>query len=292
MAFKPVSGPIPFRDASGRFLPWVVAVMVYLAVLSFVGAVVLGNAVSDWQAGVRNRITVELSAAGGPQADKDLTAVLDLLRGTPGVLSAEPLSRKEVEALLVPWFGNGDISELPLPRLIDVLTDDAHPPDLEALGVAVSEIVADARIDNHQAWLAQLVTVGRYLQGIALVVVTIVLAATVLLVGFATRAGLATHREVIEVLHLIGARDAYIASQFQNHTMWLSLIGAAPGLVLAGASWLGLYGFMSGMDGGIVPSFSLGIVGWIGLLAVPLLAVLMATLAARLTVLRLLRKVL
>lgn len=286
------SGPIPFRDASGRFLPWVVAVMVYLAVLSFVGAMILGNAVDDWQAGVRDRVTVELPAAAGPEAEQDMAAVLDILRATPGVLSAEPLSRAEVEALLVPWFGNGDISQLPLPRLVDVFTDREAPPDVEALGITVSNVADGARIDSHQAWLGELVTVGRYLQGIAVLVVTIVLAATVLLVGFATRAGLATHRDVIEVLHLIGARDAYIASQFQNHTMWLSLFGAAPGLVLAGASWLGLYAFMSGLDGGIVPSFSLGIVGWIGVLAVPLLAVLMATLAARLTVLRLLRKVL
>jgi len=286
------NGPIPFRDASGRFLPWVVAVMVYLAVLSFIGAVILGNAAHDWQAGIRDRITVELPAGSGKKADQDLDAVLNVLRATPGVVSAEPLSRREVEALLAPWFGDGDVSDLPLPRLIDVFIDINAPPDLEALGISVSKLVADARIDSHQAWLDQLVSVGRYLQGIAVLVVAIVLVATVLLVGFATQAGLATHRDVIEVLHLIGARDSYIAGQFQNHTMWLSLIGAVPGLLLAGASWLGLYAFMSGLDGGIVPSFQLGVIGWIGLLAVPLVAVLMATLAARLTVMRLLRKVL
>ncbi len=290
--FIQTNGPIPFRDASGRFLPWVVAVMVYLAALSFVGSVILGNAVSDWQKGVRNRITVELPAAAGPEADKNLEAVVQLLRAVPGVVSADPLPREEVVALLAPWFGPGGAANLPLPRIIDVLAADGEPVDVEKLGTAVTDLVPDARVDGHEVWLDQLVSVGRYLQLMAGVVVVIILAATVLLVGFATRAGLATHKDVIEVLHLIGARDAYIASQFQNHTMWLSLIGAVPGLVLAGLSWLGLYLFMSELDGGIVPSMALGMVGWVGLLAVPLVAVLMATLSARITVMRLLRKVL
>ena len=40
---------------------------------------------------------------------------------------------------------------------------------------------------------------------------------------------MAANRPVIEVLHFIGARDRYIAGQFQRHFLWLGLKGGAIG---------------------------------------------------------------
>ena len=48
-------------------------------------------------------------------------------------------------------------------------------------------------------------------------VLALVLTATVLSVTFATRAAMATNRPVIEVLHLIGAKNSFIAEHFQRH---------------------------------------------------------------------------
>ena len=57
----------------------------------------------------------------------------------------------------------------------------------------------------------------------------LVLAATVLSVTFATRAAIATNRPVIEVLHLIGARDRFIAGHFPRHFLRLRLQGGLIG---------------------------------------------------------------
>jgi cell division transport system permease protein len=66
-----------------------------------------------------------------------------------------------------------------------------------------------------------------------LVVLALVLLATVLSVMFATRAAMATNRAVIEVLHLIGAKDNFIAEHFQRHFLRLGLKG---GLIGGGAA--------------------------------------------------------
>jgi cell division transport system permease protein len=66
-----------------------------------------------------------------------------------------------------------------------------------------------------------------------IVVLMLVLAATMLSVAFATRGAMASNRPVIEVLHVIGARDGYIAGQFQRHFLWLGLKGGAIGGIAA-----------------------------------------------------------
>jgi cell division transport system permease protein len=54
-------------------------------------------------------------------------------------------------------------------------------------------------------------------------------AATVLSVTFATHCAMAANRPVIEVLHFVGAKDAFIAGEFQRHFLWLGLKGGAMG---------------------------------------------------------------
>jgi len=52
-------------------------------------------------------------------------------------------------------------------------------------------------------------------------------------IGFATRGAMAGNREIIEVLHFVGAEDRYIARQFQTHFMRLGFRGAAIGGIAA-----------------------------------------------------------
>jgi cell division transport system permease protein len=58
---------------------------------------------------------------------------------------------------------------------------------------------------------------------------SLVFCATVLSVVFATRAAIASSRPVIEVLHLIGAEDGFIARHFQQHFLRLGFKGGLIG---------------------------------------------------------------
>ena len=48
-------------------------------------------------------------------------------------------------------------------------------------------------------------------------------------IGFATRGAMAGNREIVEVLHLVGASDAFIAREFQTHFRRLGFRGATIG---------------------------------------------------------------
>ena len=61
----------------------------------------------------------------------------------------------------------------------------------------------------------------------------LVLAATVLSVTFATKGAMAANRPIVEVLHLIGAKDGFIAGEFQRHFLLLGIKGGAIGGGLA-----------------------------------------------------------
>lgn len=281
------------RDGSVRFLPWIVALMVYLASLSLAGAVMVRNVVERWDRGLSGTLTVELPAA--PASGKDDGAVpiaLKVLRETPGVLSATPLDQRRTVELLQPWLGNDiDPAELPLPRLIDLRIDVRAGVDISALGARIAAAVPGAQLDDHRRWLDRVIRTGLAIEAIAGVVVILVGVSAVLAVIFATRTGLAIHHGIVEVLHLIGARDSYIARQFERHALRLGLRGGIIGLALALLTLLGISDAAERVGSinesvRMLPALSAPPLEWALLLLLPPAAGAIAMLTARITVLR------
>ncbi len=286
-------------DPSHRYLPWVIAVMVYLAALALAGALALDAAVSRWGQGLRGVLTVQIPAPEGDQgAERDRgaagrAAALEVLRATPGVVQATALSRDQLAALLEPWLGPGNLSpELPIPDLIDVrLAPDAEL-DLEALAHRLEAAAPGAQLDDHKLWLDKVIRLSRWFQLLAAAVVLLIAAAGMAIIVFTTRAGLAVHHDVIEVLHLIGAWDSYIARQFQTDALMMGLRGGFMGLALAALTLFVLSRAAATLEGGFLPALTLGVGGWAALAAMPLIAGLIATLTARATVMRALQRML
>ena len=290
MLFRRSEVPLE-RDASGRFLPWIVAIMVYLAALALTCALVMNKMVLRWETGLSGRITVHIPAVEGEETASGeaeaARAALGVLRGTPGVREVEILGDEEVARLLEPWLGPDTADQdLPLPTLIAVTIDPADPPDLTRLKTVVAEAAPGAVVDDHQAWLGQLRDLARTLSLVAGLVVLLVGACAIFMIVFATRAGLAVHGHVIELLHLIGAQDAYVAHQFQAHALKLALRGGVIGFVLAGLTVFLVGRLLSGATDALLPEVSLLPVEWSALAVLPLAVALLAMLTARLTVLR------
>ena len=278
-------------DPSARFLPWVIAVMVFLAALAMIGAFALDSLVRDWRDSARDTATVQIAFDEAADMDLLVTTALDLLRSTPGVAEANSLEEAQVADLLEPWLGDTGVDAgLPLPRLIDVQFTAGFRIDAEALEAKLRAAVPGATLDDHASWLGRVIVLARGVQWLALGIVVVIGAATVAIIIFATRAGLAAHREAIEVLHLIGARDGYIARQFQRHCLMLALKGGVPGGVVA-ALVLALIANLAGrLDAPLLASAELGVVGWSVFILLPVLAGLLAMFTARATVLRTLRR--
>jgi cell division transport system permease protein len=282
------------KDASARFLPWLIAFMVYLATLALAAAIAVSNVTQAWDSGLAGKLTVQVPPPAGDGADgqtERVDAVLEALRDTPGVRDAEQLSAQEMADLLRPWLGEAAGSaDLPLPALIAVEVIPERAPELSSLQRRLDRAAAGTRVDDHQRTLGRLLEVARTLQLLAVLVVALVGAAAVVTVVFVTRTGLSIHRNVIELLHLIGAHDAYVARQFQRHALRLGLTGGLIGLALATVTLWALARWVGQETGAIVPELTLSQTQWLSLIAVPLAATLVAMLTARITVLRTLAK--
>jgi cell division transport system permease protein len=277
-------------DVTGRFLPWIIAVMVFLATLAMAGAMAVSGLVDRWDTGLSGTLTVEVAPPPGADPalgiEEAVAAALEVLRSTPGVAAAEPLSAGQTQKLLSPWLGETALLEdLPVPVLIDVRLDATV--DLDALADRLARAAPGSVVDDHQAWLDDLLGLARGIELLAAGVVLLVGGAAVGAVVFVARAGLAIHAQVVELLHLMGAPDAYVARQFQRHVLGLAAKGSFAGAALALLTLL-LFGFAAGGPGSaaLLPAMALSSVQWMVLLAVPLLASALAAAAARFTVLR------
>ncbi|MEQ8733608.1 MAG: FtsX-like permease family protein [Rhodospirillaceae bacterium] len=281
-------------DSASRFIPWLVAIMVFLGILSVSGVTVFDSILSGWSRSVTGTVTVQipaLPASTEEDANEARTArALDALTVLPNVESARALTDEEIDALLAPWLGEGAAaSNLPLPDLIDVSLSDDSADAIENLKAAVAAVVPDAIIDDHRRWFEHLINLTEGFRTLTIGVAMVVTLALALTIIYATRASLAEFKEVISVLHFIGAKDMYVASQFAKRTLVAAAKGCAGGLT-AGLIALIIIGVLaSNVESGFLPDINLGLAFWLTSPLVALIAAGLAMVTAYLTVLSTLR---
>ena len=287
---------IPFgRDGGSRFLPALTLLMVFLAGLALAAVMDLERALARWDASLTGTLTVELPAQTAPN-DKSLDAALAVLHAAPGIKSATPIDRAAIAKLIEPWLGTAlSPADLELPRLIDVRLDPAGHADLAALRAKLTAAVPNTMLDDHQLWLDSLAHFARSAELTAIGILVLIGGVAVISVSFATRTGLAVHRETIELLHLIGARDTYVARQFERQALRLALVGGTIGLALTAAALMALSQAANasaflGYSVTLLPALHLHGWNWVVLAVLPLIAGLVAMATARLTVLTTLRR--
>ncbi len=275
------------KDVSTRYLPVVISAMIFLAALAIGGLFSLNNAIGSWSQTLTGNLTVEIAHDPAADLDRKVADAVALLEATPGVASVRAIEQAETLKLLEPFLGrNASLGDLPIPRLIEVIIAPDSAVNLAALSEKLSEAVPGARLDIHRPWLDKMVLLGRSVQFLAGGIMLLIGAVTVIIVIFAVRTGLVMHSEVIQVLHLIGARDNYIAEQFQNYFARLSFLGSLPGLIIA-VIVMFIFNFLIGsLEASMLPPLSIGIEGIIALLLLPLLIALLTRYTVRRVVLR------
>lgn len=275
------------KDVSSRYLPVVISAMVFLAALSISGMFSLSDAIDNWSSTLSENLTAEIAYDETADLDKKVSDAVELLKNTPGIKSVRAIETEETLKLLEPFLGKSSIiAELPIPRLIEIIIDDDSAVDLQALNQKLAMAVPGAKLDTHRPWLDKMVLLGRTVQLLAAGVMVLVGVVTVIIVIFAVRTGLIMHSEVIEVLHLIGARDGYIARQFQNYYSRLAFLGAIPGLIVAVIVMV-VFNFLVGsLESSMLPPLALGLKGLSALILLPVLVTLLTRFTVRHIVLK------
>jgi len=221
---------VPRGSIAGRALVAVVAIMTFLASITTGAVLLISASASEWQSEVASEITIQVKPVGGRDLERDTLAVADAVRGQPGIVEVRPYTKAESAGLLEPWLGTGlSLDELPVPRVIIARVVPGTSLDVAALRARVTQVVPNAGVDDHRAWIERMrsMTSATVLAGLGILALVIV--ATIISVSFATRGAMAANRPIVEVLHFVGAGDRFIANRFFRHFLRLGLQGGVIG---------------------------------------------------------------
>ena len=261
---------VPKDSIAGSALTAVVAIMTFLAAVTTGGVAMVIGAASEWQSDIAREMTIQVRPTPGNDIDAQVRKAEGIARATRGMGEVRTYTKDESARLLEPWLGG------PVARRIAGAAHDrgagraGRPRRLATLRQALATQVAGASLDDHRGWIDRMRRMAAAAVAGGLGIVGLVLAATVLSVAFATRGAMASNRPIVEVLHFVGAKEAYIASQFQRHFLTLGLKGGAIGGIAAMA-FLALTGPVSDMFVGtageaqataMFGSFSVGLLGY------------------------------
>lgn len=275
---------LPREDAREAALFFVVSALCFLAALAGLTSRSAYAAADSWTSEVTGQITIRIH-----DGDETAQRALDIITDTPGVVSAHLITQAEAGALLQPWLGAAGLPEnLTLPRLIAIEADPLFETTGADLTAALDQAGISHRIDDHVQWSRDIkrATDSAGLLGIASV--GLLMATAIAVIAFATHATLVARRDIVELLHLSGAKDSFISGLFEQRFLMLGVQAGTLGAFLAfGATAFILYLAKQSDDRiWLLPQLSLSLADGLILGITPLLAGLAAMLAARITVVR------
>lgn len=225
---------VPSGAVTGRSLTLVISIMCFLACLT-AGAVYMINQSADaWMRDVASEITVQVDAKEGQDTAKVVQRVADFLDTQTGIADVEVLSTAESGKLLQPWLGSTEgLEELPVPRLLAIELDRTTTPDLDKVRAELAEKFSGVTLDDHRQWQTQIRTVTRSFALGGIAILGLVGFATILIIITATRSAMTSNREIVEVLHFVGATDRFIAREFEKNFLRLGVRAGVIGAVCA-----------------------------------------------------------
>jgi cell division transport system permease protein len=276
-------------DGSARFLPWIIGCMVYLAALALAATMGAGRIADHWRNDLSGTFSIQIppiASSTAAERDQLLHDIVDSVSKMPEVASVHLVDDAEKQKLLEPWLGSGGLPEdVRLPDLVVVRLQSDAPSGLAAIKARVTALAPEFTIEDHARWQGDMVAFTQSIELLASIIIGLIAAAAVTTVIFVTKTGLSIHRRVIEIVHLVGAYDSYIAKQFLLHAMRLGFIGGIGGAGLAGLTLIGLDRVLGKAQASMLPALALDLDQWLALAVVPIAVSIVAMITAHLTVL-------
>lgn len=288
---------LPLKDdSSNLFLKIMIAVAVFLFTMTLTAQMLIDKATVSWGRDISGSFTVQIKPGSDSLDTKEeqlrLNKVIHYFEQNQAVESVTLISDKQMQRLMSPWLGkNLDLSILPLPKLLDVRLKDGQMPDFEAINQELNKEMPYTSIDNHRIWLTRLLSFADTLSFLALTVLSMVLISSAFSIFYATQTSLGLHRQIIEILHIIGATDDYIARQYAHRSLFMGLVAGIIGLAAAILALQLLRHAAGGLDAGILAVPSLTVYDWLIISSLPLWAAVLSMATAYWTVKRVLGKI-
>ncbi|MEL7111360.1 MAG: cell division protein FtsX [Pseudomonadota bacterium] len=276
---------LPATDAREAALFFVIGALCFLAALAALTTRGTYKAAEAWGAQIEGDITVVMRSTDRRTAQD----VADRVSSLANVFEARVLSHEEVETLLEPSLGPGGLPEgLPIPMLMAVQADMAVGDPSPDIRRVLNEFSVDGDVAGNAGYADNVRGALGVLRLVALSIVALLSATAIAVIAFATHAALLARRDIVDVLHLSGAEDRYIASLFERR-FWILALQAGMGGAVAALMITALIVFTGsgsqGVEAQLLPRLSLDFWDIVILLITPVAAGLAARMAARITVL-------
>jgi len=271
------------------FMELMTACAVFLFSVTTAGVLAVNSMIGKWNDGAMNTFTVQIMPVTDNTAftttGNEVDKVVAFLRKQNGIENVTPLDDEMHEKLIRPWLGDGiDIKSLAMPRLIDVELKRRNNIDFESLSEKLNEISEYASLDNHKLWLGKLMKFANSLKTLAIIVLGIVTTICAVSIFYATKTSLGLHKDIIEILHLMGAKDTYIAQQYARRAATLSALAGGCGFIVAMIVIWGISRVSQDLEGGIIKEAGLTLFSWFKILLIPFMISGIATLTSYLAV--------
>jgi cell division transport system permease protein len=293
---------VPEASVSGRALIIVIIIMTFLASITAGAVEMISSASSGWSTQIAQEMTIQIRPKTNRNIETDLATAEKLARDSNIFSDINVYTKAQSERLLEPWLGaNLNLEQIPVPRImvLKIKTDTSLniTNSIQTLKQNLNTNVPTATLDDHRQWSSRLSTMAGTMVFSGIFILMLVLVATALAIGFATRGAMAGTREIINVLHLVGAEDRFIADEFQRHFLKLGARGGIIGGFLAififfitGKISNSLRATPQGDQiEALFGSFNLGLRGFAAIFAIMLLVAALTAIITRVTVYRNLR---
>ena len=283
---------LPINEGySKTFLTVVVAVSVFLFAITLSGVLGINTMFENSRKQVVTNFTVQvLPLPNYEDSKKDLLNVVSFLERYPNINQVSVLSDTEIRALLEPWLGNNvDVELLPIPKLLDVKINPNKNFDYKELTIRLSEVSAQASINDHNLWLSRLLKFINSLKVLALTVLILVATASITAIIYAAQTSLNVHKEIINILHIMGATDKYIAINYVKQITQSSIIAGIIGTFIAIPAIIVIGNMAKAIEAGIFNSVTFGIEDWLIIFMLPLATAILVATTAYITIIKTLR---
>jgi cell division transport system permease protein len=284
---------IPEGRLSGP-MPWVIAIMLFLTLLVAAGGLTLAEAARQGGQDLARQATVQIIESDPAQRAAQRAAVTRALRKLDSIAEVKPVPDAQVRALLEPWLGTGVIdADVPVPALVDVrFGAEPTAETLARLQSTLRSVAPNIRVDSHSSWMAPFFDLMHALLWLAAAVFLLLLVATSAVVILAVRSTLNTHRETIEIMHMMGGTDVQAARLFQRRVALDALLGGIVGFIVAAVVIITVGGRFPAVEPGLLSGAHFPYYGWAILALIPLAVMALAMLMARMTVISALKRIL
>lgn len=282
------------------FLQVMISIAVFIFAITLSGVLSINSMLFNWNQSILGSLTVQIMPVNDTNREKAAAETLayqekavDFLQTVEGIIKVTPLEDDQLKQLIQPWLGDGvNIENLPMPRLIDVKLSGNADIDFLKLAQDLAQASPQASLDNHKLWLSKLIKFADGIKMIAMTILILVIAITSGAIFYTTQMSLGLHGSIIEILHIMGAKDAYVAQQYAKRMAVMGFLGGIIGLLFAIPTIFFIASLAKQIEGGIISEANLSFSDWLIIASLPLFSMTISMITAYYTVKRTLQKML